>query len=91
MSSKTIVRREECNVKLIDALVKNKWRWTWMEEEHTDGVVFGVYMRKITKPGYALCLWCELPVNRNTNIAFYWRSHCFQYFKKNLKIYFLNV
>ena len=63
MSSKTIVRREECNVKLIDALVKNKWRWTWMEEEHTDGVVFGVYMRKITKPGYALCLWCDAPVN----------------------------
>ena len=34
-----------------------------MEEEHTDGVVFGVYMRKITKPGYALCLWCDAPVN----------------------------
>ena len=66
MSSKTIVRREECYVKLIDALVKNKWRWTWLEEEHTDGVVFGVYMRKITKPGYAIYFYLFIFLNVET-------------------------
>ena len=62
MSRRIIVKREDSDVKEIDKSVKNKWCWPWMEHEHK-GTCFSAYFRKLLKPGYALCVWCDKEVN----------------------------
>ena len=62
MSRRVILTREDSNVREIDNSVINKWCWSWMEHEH-DGLCLNSFMRKLNKPGLALCLWCDKEVN----------------------------
>ena len=50
---------KECDPKLVDATVKNKWNWNWLNE--TDFSKHGDFLSdcivKINKPGQAYCLY----------------------------------
>ena len=54
---------KECDLKLVDATVKNKWNWSWLTEtdfsEHSDFP--SDYTVKTNKPGQAYCLYCSVP------------------------------
>ena len=45
---------KECDPKLVDATVKNKWNWNWLTDFLSD------YIVKINKPGQAYCLYCSV-------------------------------
>ena len=45
---------KECDPKLVDATVKNKWNWNWLTDFLCD------YIVKINKPGQAYCLYCSV-------------------------------
>ena len=55
---------KECDPKLVDATVKNKWNWNWLNE--TDFSKHGDFLSdcivKINKPGQAYCLYCSVPI-----------------------------
>ena len=42
----------------IDAKLKNKWAWNWLEKIVSGVTVFN-FFRKLNKPGVALCV-CEV-------------------------------
>ncbi len=42
-----------------DPSVTNPWKWSWLEFVPESGVRLGETFRKITKPGFALCILCN--------------------------------
>jgi hypothetical protein len=42
-----------------DATVQNPWKWTWMEFVTRTGERVSESIRKIKKPGYAMCIVCS--------------------------------
>ena len=50
------------NAREIDKSVKNKWDWEWLEKSiDVKGVTYAVhkFLRKLNKPGDALCIVCD--------------------------------
>lgn len=45
---------KQVDVKKIDAPVKNKWRWDWLDDE-----LMQQYIRKVKVPGQAFCILCN--------------------------------
>ena len=70
---KVLVRGNEASLKEVEASVKNKFNWSWLEKgvESTLTIngkkevkcYLGDFIRKIDKPGKALCTWCEAEIN----------------------------
>ena len=58
---KFLDRGEEARVKEIDASVREKWTWKWIEKS-VDGRVASECIRKIEEPGKAFCTWCNKEV-----------------------------
>ena len=48
-----------CNLKEIEKDVKNKFRWQWLEAKDCNGDFLSDYVRKLPKPGFAFCIWCD--------------------------------
>ena len=47
------------NISAIDKGVRNKWNWQWLEERDADGHFLSEYIRKVDKPGFAICIICK--------------------------------
>ena len=47
------------NIALIEDKVKNKFKWSWLEEKDHLGDYFSVYVRKLKVAGLAECIWCN--------------------------------
>jgi len=73
-SWKVINRGDEASLKEIEESVKNKFNWGWLEKSiitkvnlngnESDITTYAVdCIRKIDKPGKALCMWCECEIN----------------------------
>ena len=60
MARRVVIERGG-NAREIDAKLKNKWSWNWLEKE-VDGVALFNFMKKLNKPGVALCDWCDCQV-----------------------------
>lgn len=61
-----IKRKFAFRVKEIDKIVKNKFRWEWLEKEVATKIgqktvkhLFSNFVRKIDHAGKALCTWCK--------------------------------
>lgn len=66
-------RKDASRVKEIDKHIKNKFRWDWLEREIVDTVgkkevttLFCDFIRKIDRPGKALCTWCQDTIDYGT-------------------------
>ena len=55
---KIINRRESKDARKIDATCKNKWKWSWLEEEDVNSDYLSTYVRKINVGGSAFCIYC---------------------------------
>lgn len=60
MARRVVIERGG-NAREIDAKLKNKWSWSWLEKE-VNGVALLNFMKKLNKPGVALCEWCDCEV-----------------------------
>ena len=67
-------RRMECNfmkpgedIKLVDKGIKNKWRWSWIEEAGRDGKPFGSWSQKLRQPGACFCTLCARKILYGTS------------------------
>lgn len=49
------------NAREIDAKLKHKWAWIWLEKE-VNGIALFNFMKKVNKPSIALCDWCDREV-----------------------------
>ena len=47
------------NIALIEDKVKNKFKWSWLEEKDHLGDYFSVYVRKLKVAGLTECIWCN--------------------------------
>ncbi|XP_060764516.1 uncharacterized protein LOC132873191 isoform X2 [Neoarius graeffei] len=47
------------DIRSIEGKVKNKFRWSWLKEKDANGDFLSDYVRKVDRPGYALCTWCN--------------------------------
>ena len=61
MARRVVIERGG-NAREIDAGLNNKWKWSWLEYE-VDGVPLMNFMKKLNKPGVALCEWCDCEVS----------------------------
>ena len=46
----------------VDAGCKNKWNWSWLEEDVNGDFILD-YIRKIDASGLAFCIYCNKPVS----------------------------
>ena len=51
------------DVRKIDATVRDKFRWDWLENKDDNGVYYSDYVRKLNCPGKALCTVCNSPIS----------------------------
>ena len=56
---KLVNRSESEDARKIDAIFKNKWKWSWLEEKDENGDYLSTYVRKINVSGSAFCIYCN--------------------------------
>ena len=64
--AKVIERAEESRIADIDATVRNKFSWKWLEksvETNGQSVLLGEFIRKVDQAGKALCTLCNDMIN----------------------------
>jgi hypothetical protein len=45
-------------------LIKNRWRWDWLEKKTANfGVLIGSYCKKMKAPGRAVCIRCNAEIS----------------------------
>ena len=85
-----VVNREESDGRLqeIDGGIKNKFRWNWLERSvsityrnqkstiETSSFLLGKFIRKVDKPGLALCVTCDKLINYGSKGASALDEHC---------------
>ncbi|XP_019731634.1 uncharacterized protein LOC109519504 [Hippocampus comes] len=49
----------QADLHAIDASVRNTFKWSWLEEKDVNGDFLSDYIRKVDKPGLAICIWCN--------------------------------
>ena len=84
---------------VIDALVKNKWRWDWQNEiTECDGekIPHRTWCVKLNRPGLCLCTVCNVELKYGSNGKKRLKEHALHpEHQKNLKVglrlYFFNV
>lgn len=54
-----VSRKDARSGREIDAKCKNKWNWSWLEEQDKNGEYLSAYIRKINLSGSALCIYCN--------------------------------
>lgn len=47
------------DLKKLESSVKNKFKWSWLEEKDANGRLLSDYVKKLNTPGLALCLCCD--------------------------------
>ncbi|XP_060789431.1 uncharacterized protein LOC132894118 isoform X2 [Neoarius graeffei] len=47
------------DIRRMEGRVKNKFKWSWLEEKDANGDFLSDYLWKVDRPGYALCTWCN--------------------------------
>ena len=71
---KVLKRESQINLKDFEKNIKNKFNWSWLEKDVTSFISInhklkeekyfvGDYIRKIDKPGKAICIWCDCEIN----------------------------
>ena len=50
-------------LKKIDAGIKNRRVWKWLEDKDVNGIYFSEYVCKLSKPGFAICKICHSEIN----------------------------
>ena len=73
MSRNDFVRKDASTAKIIDANIKNKWNWAWIDEivvikdEATKQILseekMSTWVEKVTKEGIAWCRLCDCEIN----------------------------
>lgn len=53
----------ELQLKTLEKEVKNKFKWSWLEEKDELGNFFSAYIRKIKDPGVVWCTVCRDKIN----------------------------
>ncbi len=43
----------------VEANIKNKFKWTWLDELDKNGDLLREYVQKTDQPGEAFCAWCK--------------------------------
>jgi hypothetical protein len=43
----------------LEAGIKNKFKWSWLEEKDVHGEYISTYVRKLNDGGCAFCIWCK--------------------------------
>ena len=85
-----VVNREESDDRLqeIDGGIKNKFHWNWLERSvsityrnqkstiETSSFLLGKFIRKVDKPGLALCVTCDKVINYGSKGASALDEHC---------------
>ena len=51
------------DIKTIDSSVRNRFKWSWLEERDSHGDFLSDYVRKIPEPGFSCCLICQNRLN----------------------------
>ena len=51
------------DLKEIEKGVKNKFKWSWLEEKDDNGDFLSGYIRKLQDSGYCYCLICDHKLN----------------------------
>lgn len=62
MASLTFVDRNS-DLKEIESTVKNKFKWCWLDEKDSNGDLLSDYVRKLSQPGNAYCIFCKYQLN----------------------------
>ena len=47
------------DLKAVENGIKNKFRWQWLEEKDCNGDYLSDFVRKLSKPGLAFCVFCD--------------------------------
>ncbi len=55
------------DTKLVDKGIKNKWRWSWIEEVGRDEKLFGSWCQKLRQPGACFCTLCARKILYGTS------------------------
>lgn len=56
MASNFLVDNDDTSA--LEANVKNKWRWSWLQEYNKNGVQHSTWCKKINVPGKCICISC---------------------------------
>ena len=51
------------DVRKIDASVRDKFKWEWLEAKNDSGNFFSDYMQKLNGGGKALCTTCDIVIS----------------------------
>ena len=63
------------DLKTIEASVKNKFKWDWLQQKDGNDDFLSDYVRKIPEPGIAYCLYCHQRFNYGTRGKSYVLRH----------------
>ena len=74
-------RKDEAKLKEIDATVRDKWSWDWMQRS-VDGTLTSECIRKIELAGKAFCEWCNSDITLMINLSENYPAYCLNYFIK---------
>ena len=66
MASNLKVLENEGNSNVNDQEVKNRWKWECLQVKVGESYLSDC-IRKIDRPGYALCIYCNFQINYGTN------------------------
>jgi hypothetical protein len=55
------------SVAIVDATVKNRWRWEWLQDTDTQKHTIGDWCEKIDRAGLAFCRICNLELKYGSN------------------------
>ena len=73
-----IENNSSCSIETIDTSSKNKFSWSWLKEKDVNEDYLSKYVRKVSKDGVAMCLFCkaELKYGRHGRSCFVQRMSC---------------
>ncbi|XP_051905764.1 uncharacterized protein LOC127590273 isoform X2 [Hippocampus zosterae] len=49
----------QADLRAIDVSVRNSFKWSWLKEKDMNGDFSSDSIRKVDKPGLAICIWCN--------------------------------